>query len=724
MRKTLMVALCFLVFDLTFFFKLFYPHAKIIVTPEFSGGDTTIVHLPYRFFDCQEIKKALVPLWSKNMSFGYPLLGEGEIGAFNPINIITCILFDYKTAFNVSVLLYTFIGQMGLYYFILQLGFSIFAGIYLGLLFPFAPLLIMNYMQILLVYPLFYLPYIFTAVLKVIKKQNKKNVGLLTAAVFFQFTVSHYQVFFMSTIITFVFLLIWLYLNKLSNKRKIIFLVFIAYFIALLLAGPQTLPALEFFNNTNRSSSNYAITYDQNLKVKQLATLIYPYFFGRPQNGSYAFGKITDPWEGEYFIYYLPFAFLLLGIWSFLRQKHKSYTVFLLLFTLAELLALGKNSPIYIIHSLPFFSSFRFPSRYNLLTVFFLCVLSAYGYQYFIAKIKNNSFRIFVTLIVAIILLFESSRFFSDFHMLTNSENLFVSHPMTKFLKNNKLERLFTTYLADEQVNEAYLKNGYNNSYLYYDFITEFMMGNTSIVYQVQAFNNKAGPQLKRSNYFYTYMNDYLLKDDKTASLSALAQNALSMAGIDYVLSPVKLSNNFLKLVYSQGQDNHYPYATYAYQNSQSKSRFQFYTSLVPVYTLTDFENRLKADKPLDYAMVEDPALAAKFKQGAKIYPSYMVLKDTDTHTAIATKINTDSYLVMADTYYPGWKAYVDGHETPLYQTNIMFRGIVLPKGQHTVEFIFFPYSFYVGSAVSIFTGIVLLGSVICLRRIKRLKRV
>ena len=83
------------------------------------------------------------------------------------------------------------------------------------------------------------------------------------------------------------------------------------------------------------------------------------------------------------------------------------------------------------------------------------------------------------------------------------------------------------------------------------------------------------------------------------------------------------------------------------------------------------------------------------------------VITDVNENLKIQTKTNTDSFFVLADTYYPGWHAYIDGKETKIFRANLMFRGIVLPKGDHTVEFKYIPHSFYLGVAVS---GMTLVG--------------
>ena len=39
----------------------------------------------------------------------------------------------------------------------------------------------------------------------------------------------------------------------------------------------------------------------------------------------------------------------------------------------------------------------------------------------------------------------------------------------------------------------------------------------------------------------------------------------------------------------------------------------------------------------------------------------------------------------------PGWQAWVDGQETPIVTANIVWRGVAVPAGEHTVEFRFNP---------------------------------
>jgi hypothetical protein len=58
-------------------------------------------------------------------------------------------------------------------------------------------------------------------------------------------------------------------------------------------------------------------------------------------------------------------------------------------------------------------------------------------------------------------------------------------------------------------------------------------------------------------------------------------------------------------------------------------------------------------------------------------------------------------YLVLTDAYYPGWSAAVDGQPATIHRADIMFRAVVLPPGEHVVEFRYAPLSVTAGLWIS-----------------------
>ena len=53
-------------------------------------------------------------------------------------------------------------------------------------------------------------------------------------------------------------------------------------------------------------------------------------------------------------------------------------------------------------------------------------------------------------------------------------------------------------------------------------------------------------------------------------------------------------------------------------------------------------------------------------------------------------KTEGEAFAVFSEIYYDkGWKAYIDGEEAPYRRVDYLLRGMVLPAGEHTVEFRF-----------------------------------
>ncbi len=82
--------------------------------------------------------------------------------------------------------------------------------------------------------------------------------------------------------------------------------------------------------------------------------------------------------------------------------------------------------------------------------------------------------------------------------------------------------------------------------------------------------------------------------------------------------------------------------------------------------------------------------------------PAAEVIDVAVDRVRVRTPDGPGGYLVLTDTYHGGWRARVDGAETPVYLANFLFRAVRLPPGAHTVEFVFDPLSLHIGRAVSL----------------------
>lgn len=68
----------------------------------------------------------------------------------------------------------------------------------------------------------------------------------------------------------------------------------------------------------------------------------------------------------------------------------------------------------------------------------------------------------------------------------------------------------------------------------------------------------------------------------------------------------------------------------------------------------------------------------------------------------------TNQLAVFSEVYYPnGWKAFIDGKETPIVKVNYLLRALPVPAGKHAIEFRFEPASFVLGDRISLIVGII-----------------
>ncbi|MGB9366372.1 MAG: hypothetical protein WCE79_10200 [Xanthobacteraceae bacterium] len=77
------------------------------------------------------------------------------------------------------------------------------------------------------------------------------------------------------------------------------------------------------------------------------------------------------------------------------------------------------------------------------------------------------------------------------------------------------------------------------------------------------------------------------------------------------------------------------------------------------------------------------------------------ILRHQSQHVSIEAETPVPALLVLNDTNYPGWRAYVNGRPADVLNANFLFRGVLLSPGKSIVEFKYEPRSFRIGSGVS-----------------------
>ena len=102
-------------------------------------------------------------------------------------------------------------------------------------------------------------------------------------------------------------------------------------------------------------------------------------------------------------------------------------------------------------------------------------------------------------------------------------------------------------------------------------------------------------------------------------------------------------------------------------------------------------------------------SLPVQFSPSAE--PDEITLAELKPNYLKYTSRNTDNRLaVFSQIYYPyGWQAYIDGQKAEHIRVNYALRGMVIPAGQHTVEFKFEPASLATGRLISLIGTVLVL---------------
>ncbi len=103
----------------------------------------------------------------------------------------------------------------------------------------------------------------------------------------------------------------------------------------------------------------------------------------------------------------------------------------------------------------------------------------------------------------------------------------------------------------------------------------------------------------------------------------------------------------------------------------------------------------LAASLPATTAILEEP-LGHEIVGGRA-----HIKKDADDEVEVAVESEGDALLVVAQTWFPGWEASVDGAPAPCLRADYAFTAVPVPKGAKTVHLRYRPTSFRVGLALS-----------------------
>jgi len=102
---------------------------------------------------------------------------------------------------------------------------------------------------------------------------------------------------------------------------------------------------------------------------------------------------------------------------------------------------------------------------------------------------------------------------------------------------------------------------------------------------------------------------------------------------------------------------------------------------------------------PRQLVLLEDPAAAPGEGPGGTGVATIERYEEDDV--AIAVEATAPAWLVLADTWFPGWSATVQGKPAAILRANVNFRAVRVPGGRSRVEFAYRPASVFWGRVLT-----------------------
>ncbi|HWR64497.1 MAG TPA: YfhO family protein, partial [Bellilinea sp.] len=93
------------------------------------------------------------------------------------------------------------------------------------------------------------------------------------------------------------------------------------------------------------------------------------------------------------------------------------------------------------------------------------------------------------------------------------------------------------------------------------------------------------------------------------------------------------------------------------------------------------------------------------------------ILEESPNRLLISANATADGWVVIRDSWYPGWQARVDNKPAPILHADYLFKAVSVSAGNHEIELEYKPISFTIGLWVSVFAWVVFSAAWVILRR-------
>ena len=740
-----------------------YPAGVPIKNQEIT--DAISQFYPWRSLAAEFWRVGKAPLWNFYMFNGTPFLATLHSATLYPLNFLY-LFFKDSSAWSILVFLQILLS--GIFTYVLLRSFKLRkeAAVLGGLAFAFS-----GYMIAWLEFATgghagLWLPLLLYFERKLILSKDFRYFLAIPLTFFMIFSAGDFQVPLYITLAYFTFGVYEIYFERKVSKFKFkkLFLVFLAFLLGVFLSTPQLLPTIELFKNSVRVGDPYIKQYFYGLMDwEKITNFIWPDFFGnivtRNYWGKYGFHEYLS------YVGIIPLVFV---IYSLFIKKNGSEKFFWLLL-LFSLLFLFPTPLAFLPYKLkvPGIGTSS-ASRIIFLVDFCLAVLAAYGFDKWL-RLKNGLVVKVLIYFLAITVGIGSGLLISilimnepldvPFPVLTNLKvSLKNMIPQTLVISLMTIVLLLYFRIEKKFKNKKILKSIIFITSLSIIILTSFDLLRFSwkntpfgplrflypttksidfLVNEKQPFRIAGGMPTNLFMPYKLFSGEgydpiYPLRNSEWYSIVDWGSTD-SLSGryglIHYFTSPlinsanIKYVMDYKKDVWRQiNKDGHFYEGVEPprYKEVYQDSRIYIFenTESLPYIWLTNRYGVIKDTNELieKLNISHEPLLLLESDPEvllAKSESNYSVSEIRKEYNEISFNVEADgnSFLFLSETFYPGWKAYVDGQEEKIFRANYIFQSIFIPKGEHNIRFIYQPVSFKIGLVLSSATLIFLLYS-------------
>lgn len=678
--------------------RLIWP-PSFFTTPDFGRSDATHSSLPVKLLVAQSLKNFRVPLWENDIGQGYPVFAEDITGFFFLPNLIIFSVLPFKLAIPVMYLSTFLTAALGMYLLCQKLKLGNFAGVIAALAFAFSAPMMLHVQHFNFIQTASLLPLLFLSLINFLEKKTARNAAIASLIASQMFLAGFVQIYVYSILIMLPILLLYTYISQKKDQLKIAFGAVGIVLFSLLLSAVQILPTYELTKFSARSSGVPVanILHDFPLSPKNYLTFVNPFILGKSADGTYNSTNWQEHgifWENTSYIGILPLFFFFVAL-ALIFKKHER-NIFLpiaLAIFLAAALSLGKLSPLHVLFSFPPLNFFRVPARFILLVQFLAIITAAYGLK----KSQDLTPKISRLVLYALpaLVIFDLYHHWWNYNPIGQAEKWLAPPQFAQKIQKTGEGRVFSLAFG-RNWNEIFTRKGWVGQEDYFYFFRNSLTQNINILYGISQFSMFEALPTRR----YLLEQSIIKGDTQTTetgiNLGKKALNILKRANVRYVISPLPIAASGTTKI-DQTQKEKFTY--YLYEVENPKDIASLYYDFREAKTVGDYVTAIEDINIDKTVFLENTDGLAKPEPGSgkvssrEIKDGYFSFEITSDKAAI---------LAVANSYYPGWRAKVDGKEAKIHAANINSQAILVPGGSHLVTFEYKPQSFKIAAAISL----------------------